>query len=93
MNKGIQKKIAYWVQSWKRKGYPEDIPDEAPTLLEDSGRVPSYRMIVKAILKNDKTLQTLGYGRSSCELYMLIKREELQAKGKRVWTARQTRMF
>jgi predicted phosphoadenosine phosphosulfate sulfurtransferase len=93
MSEAIKRKITAYINGWKRKGYPDDIPDEAPVLLEEGGRVPSYRLIVKAILKNDKCLLTLGYGRPRCELYTAIKREELRARGKKVCEKRQLGMF
>ena len=93
MTHTIKKKINKYINGWKIKGYQEDIPDEAPSLLEDNGRIPSYRLIVKALLKNDNCLLTLGYDRPRCELYNRIKREELKVKGKRIWKSRQKEMF
>lgn len=89
----LKRKIDAWIRSWSRKGYPGGIPDEAPILLEEAGRVPSYRMICKAIMKNDVCLLTLGGNRPKCEIYTALKKAELRAKGKRVWEARQTKMF
>lgn len=93
MSEKLKRKVDQYIKSWKLKGYAEGIPDEAPILLQESGRVPSYKVIAKAILKNDTCLLTLGYSRPSCELYMQIKREELRARGMRVWEARQTKLF
>ena len=76
--------ILNWIESWKGKGYPDGIPDEAPRILEKTCRAPSYRMICIAIMKNDTTLQTLGFSRPACGLYDIIKRHELMARGNAV---------
>ncbi len=76
--------IRKWVASWERKGYEGGIPDEAPEALEARGRVPSYRLICKAIMANDKTLESLGFRRTPCQAYLDLKRIELQARGKAV---------
>ena len=75
-------KINEYIENWKRKGYQEGIPDEAPDILEKLLLVPSYRMICRAILKNDRQLLTLGYEREDCEIYNAIKRDELKKNGK-----------
>lgn len=75
-------KIRAYVRKWEGRGYPGGIPDEAPVLLEKACRVPSYRAICLAIMRNDVTLQSLGYTREPCHTYMAIKRAELLARGK-----------
>lgn len=78
----MRHKILSYVHKWERRGYPDGIPDEAPTLLEKACRVPSYRAICLAIMRNDVTLQSLGYTREPCRTYMDLKRVELIARGK-----------
>lgn len=75
-------KIEEWVHTWKGRGYKYDIPDEAPDVLEQENKVPSYRRICLAIIKNDCQLQTLGIARAECLLYNEIKRDELFRRGK-----------
>lgn len=75
-------KIRAYVRKWEGRGYLEGIPDEAPILLEKANRVPSYRAICMAIMRNDVALQSLGYQREPCSTYMAIKRAELMARGK-----------
>ena len=58
------------------------MPDEAPPRLESLCKVPSYRMICIAIMKNDYALESLGYTRQKCGAYMAIKRQELILRGK-----------
>ncbi len=73
-----------WIKAWEQKGYEQGIPDEAPETLETRGRVPSYRMICKAIMTNDSTLETLGFHRVPCQAYLELKRIELQQKDRPV---------
>jgi len=75
-------KINAYIKAWESRGYENGIPDEAPESLERINAVPSYRMIVRAILKNDVQLTTLGYEREPCAMYSKLKREELKANGK-----------
>lgn len=79
----MKTKILAYVAKWERQGYPEGIPDEADAKLEGLGKVPSYRMICKAILKNDISLSILGYTRQPCEAYSAIKRIEIAARPKK----------
>lgn len=55
-------RVAEYVKTWKDRCYCEDIPDEVPRKVEASGRAPSYRAIAIAILKNDLTFKSLGFG-------------------------------
>lgn len=77
----LKEKIAQYVASWKRKGYPDGLPDEAPSRLEDLGKVGSYRLICIALVKNDKNLETLGFTRRPCQAYQELKRDELRTRG------------
>jgi predicted phosphoadenosine phosphosulfate sulfurtransferase len=76
----MKSRIADYVKTWEDRCYPEGIPDEAPPELEAAGLVPSYRRICLAIIKNDVQLQTLGYSRVPCPIYMEIKRVEIAAR-------------
>lgn len=86
------RKISAYVRKWEGRGYPTGIPDEAPTLLEKACRVPSYRAVCLAIMRNDVTLQSLGYTREPCQTYMSIKRAELLARGS-IQPSRQLEMY
>lgn len=76
-----EEKIRRYISQWMKQGYPDDIPDEAPLELEKALLVPSYRMICRALLKNDYSLQTLGFEREPCELYSVFKKIELKQRG------------
>jgi predicted phosphoadenosine phosphosulfate sulfurtransferase len=58
-----------------------DLPDEAPRRLEELNKVPSYRQICIAILKNDKHLKTLGQSQPISKVYSQLKRKELEERG------------
>jgi predicted phosphoadenosine phosphosulfate sulfurtransferase len=75
--------IRKYIKQWERRGYPEGIPDEAPAELEANGLVPSYRRICRALLKNDLTLQSLGFTKPDCALYSSLKQLELGIKTER----------
>lgn len=78
----MRARIRQWVRKWESRGYADGIPDEAHIHLEAAGRVPSYRLICIALMKNDVALETLGYSRPMCSAYMEIKRIELTLRGK-----------
>lgn len=46
---------------WMDRGYENGIPDEAESVLETKRKVPSWRRVVKAILRNDYWCKSLGF--------------------------------
>lgn len=79
----MKRKISAYIQEQKKKGYPDDIPDEAPERLEQLGKVPSYRRIAFAILKQDHNLLTLGKSPAYSLAYDLLKQKELKERAKK----------
>ena len=77
----MRHKLEEYVAVWMTRGYPKGIPDEADSVLENLNKVPSYRAICKAIMKNDVGLLSLGHTREPCEAYTVLKRIELIARG------------
>lgn len=77
----MRKKIENYIQKWTTTVYLNDIPDEAPRRLEELNKVPSYRQICIAILKNDNSLKYLGFTPKVSNYYSLLKRKELEEKG------------
>lgn len=75
-------RIQAYIASWEGRGYDSGIPDEAPYELERMGIVPSWKMVCKAILKNDIKCTSLGFSRPQCAMYMELKRIELLRKKK-----------
>lgn len=49
------------MDTWEGRCYENGIPDEVPHKLAKSGRVPSYKAIALAILRNDLNFYTLGF--------------------------------
>jgi predicted phosphoadenosine phosphosulfate sulfurtransferase len=78
----MKQKIMNYIKDWETKCYFDGIPDEAPYELEKRNKVPSYRMICRAILKNDYTLKSLGFSKKKPPIYSEFKRIELTNKGK-----------
>jgi len=76
----MREKIRKWIKQWESRCYSLGITDEAPSRLESSGRVPSYRTVCLAILKNDVNLKSLGFSPTPCTAYMAIKRIEIEAR-------------
>jgi predicted phosphoadenosine phosphosulfate sulfurtransferase len=74
-------KITTFRKWWMDRGYPEGIPDEAPYDLEASRKVPSWRRIVKSLLRNDYWGKGLGFSQQRSDAYskylaMMDKRRE-----------------
>lgn len=65
--------MAAYVTTWENRCYSDGIPDDAPKKLVDSGRVPSYKHIAMAILKNDMTLKTLGFSGKESKYFRILK--------------------
>lgn len=70
-------RVTQYIENWKTKGYPEDIPDEAPEELEAELLAPSYRLIAKALLSNDLNLLALGFTPKKSEFYGMLKKYAL----------------
>jgi len=73
----MKDKVRQYIETWKRRGYPCDISDEAPPTLERELLAPSYRQIAHAILKNDHGLQSLGFAMPESRWYTELKRIEI----------------
>lgn len=62
-------KIAVYLKWWSNRGYEEGIPDKVDKKLESTGRVPSWRKVVKTILKNDYWCKGLGFSPTKSSAY------------------------
>ena len=78
MGKTVHDKVNEYIKEWERKCYKEGIPDEAPAEIND--KVPSYKKICIALLKNDLNLTSLGYEQKKSKYYSMLKRIELSAR-------------
>lgn len=70
-------KVQKYIEDWKVKGYPDDIPDEVPNELQKQRLAPSYKAIAQALLKNDMNLESLGFTPKKSLWYSAIKRVEI----------------
>jgi predicted phosphoadenosine phosphosulfate sulfurtransferase len=76
----MKTKIGSYIKTWENRCYSSGIPDEAPKRLEQLNKVPSYRMIVLAILRNDYPLKTLGFEPTKSKYYHELKRIEISQR-------------
>lgn len=54
-------RVTAYIKTWEGRCYFDGIPDQVSNLLMSSGRVPSYKALALAILKNDLQLKELGF--------------------------------
>ena len=73
----MERKIFEYIQKWRAKGYPVDIPDVVPNELMKLGLAPSYKAICIAILNNDHSMRSLGMDCRKSEWYNVLKKIEL----------------
>jgi len=66
--------INRYIKLWENRCYSDGLPDEAPK--EIDGKVPSYKRIAIAILKND--LSYIGIEPPKSEYYSILKCAELK---------------
>jgi len=74
-------KITVYLHWYSSRGYPDGIPDEADYKLESIGKAPSWRKVVKTLLKNDYWCKGLGFSPTKTSAYnnylkMMEKRKE-----------------
>ena len=70
----IAGKVGAWRDRWVRRCYSGGIPDEVPDGLLYSGRVPSWKSVAMAILRNDLQLRALGFSGRPSEFATLAER-------------------
>ena len=72
-------KISVFEKWWIARGYPDGIPDEAPYELEAKKLAPSWRRVVKALLRNDfwcKGLSFTQHKSAAYEKYIQLKKKQ-----------------
>lgn len=62
-------KIAMFLHWYSTRGYPTDIPDEADRKDEEKKKVPSWRRICKALLRNDYWCKGLSFSQQKSAAY------------------------
>jgi len=65
----FENKIAVFLKWWMDRGYPSGIPDVADTKAEAAHKVPSWRRICKALLRNDYWCKGLSFTQTKSEAY------------------------
>jgi len=78
----MKQKIEQYIKTWEKRCYSNGIPDEAPRELEIRNKVPSYRLICIAILKNDYSLKSLGFSPTKSKYYHAYKKIEIEQRQK-----------
>jgi predicted phosphoadenosine phosphosulfate sulfurtransferase len=63
------KRFRVFIKWWRKRGYPDGIPDESPAQLENKGLAPSYRRICKVLLRNDYWCKGLKFSQPKSEAY------------------------
>lgn len=76
-------KVAVYINWYMKRGYPEGIPDESDYRLEQIGKAPSWRKIVKALLRNDYWCKTLGFSPTKTSAYS--KYLDLMRRRRKYW--------
>lgn len=67
-------KITVFLKWYQDRGYPNGIPDEATTEQEASKKVPSWRRICKALLRNDYWCKGLSFTMTKSDAYEKYKK-------------------
>lgn len=62
-------KVAVFLHWWQDRGYPNGIPDQAEFKAEADRKVPSWRRICKALLRNDYWCKGLSFTQTKSEAY------------------------
>ena len=78
----MKEKILEYIQTWEKRCYFDGIPDEAPYELEIRNKVPSYKRVCIAILRNDHSLKTLGFTPKKSKYYDAYKKIEIEGRSK-----------
>lgn len=64
-----QNKISVFVKWWEARGYAEGIPDEGDYKLEAEKKIPSWRRVVKSLLRNDYWCKGLSFTQHKSDAY------------------------
>jgi predicted phosphoadenosine phosphosulfate sulfurtransferase len=62
-------KVGVFVHWWRQRGYPEGIPDKGYYDLKIAKKIPTWRRVCKALLRNDYWCKGLGFTQHRSEAY------------------------
>lgn len=80
-----ENKILLFQKWWSKKGYPDGIPDEADYVIEAKKLAPSWRRVVKSLLRNDYWCKGMSFTQHKSDAYK--KYLELMKRRKATWNA------
>ena len=80
----MKNQIQSYIKFWEYACYSDGIPDEVPARIEQLNKAPSYKAIVRAILKNDISLKSIGFVHHKPKAYHELKRIELKNRNKQL---------
>ena len=78
-----ENKILLFQKWWAKKGYEAGIPDEAAYSMEAKKLVPSWRRVVKSLLRNDYWCKGMSFTQHKSEAYQ--KYLDLMKRRKAAW--------
>ena len=78
-------KIAVFLRWWCLRGYEAGIPDEADAALETARRVPSWRRICKALLRNDYWCKGLSFSQPASPEGAHARYQAIMRKRREAW--------
>ena len=81
----FEDKIAVFLKWYMKRGYPDGIPDEADPKDEAARRVPSWRRIVKVILKNDRICKGLSFAQQGSRKEQTERYKDLMKRRRAEW--------
>lgn len=81
--------IEKYIKTWESRCYKKGIPDEVPKEIFD--KVPSYKAIAIAILKND--IGILGIEKPKSKWYSVLKKIEIEGRGLETTKIVQLKLF
>lgn len=64
-----EQRFRVFLEGWKKRGYANGIPDEAPRVLENKHWAPSWRRLCKVLLRNDWWCKGLGLVQPKSDAY------------------------
>lgn len=76
-------KIMLFQKWWIERGYADGIPDEADYQLEAQRLAPSWRRVVKTLLRNDYWGKGIGFSQHKSAAY--VKYQDLMRRRKAAW--------
>jgi predicted phosphoadenosine phosphosulfate sulfurtransferase len=70
--KTIIDRVRIYEKIWESRCYKDGIPEEIPAKLSKTLRVPSYKALALAILKNDFQFYSIGFPQRESEILNAI---------------------